>query len=148
MFKNLAKLYETDFVAWTEETTKLIKEKQFEEVDWNSVIEEIESLGKSDKRELKSRLAVLIQHLLKWQYQQNLRSGSWKNTIDEQRNSIADLLNDSPSLKPYITEIIEQSYRRGGKAAINETGLSPNTFPSECCYTIKEILDDNFLPEM
>ncbi|MGK7957000.1 MAG: DUF29 domain-containing protein [Crocosphaera sp.] len=147
MLKTLAKLYETDFVAWIEETTKLIKEKQFEKVDWNSVIEEIESLGKSDKRELKNRLAVLIQHLLKWQYQQNLRSASWKNTIDEQRNSITDLLDDSPSLKPYLTEIIHQSYSRGRKAAINETGLSTNTFPSECCYTIEQILDDNFLPE-
>ena len=148
MLKTLAKLYETDFVAWTEETTNLIKEKQFEKVDWNSVIEEIESLGNSDKRELKNRLAVLIQYLLKWQYQQNLRSDSWKNTIDEQSNSISDLLDDSPSLKPYLTEIIHQSYSRGRKAAINKTGLSANTFPSEFCYTIEQILSDNFLPEM
>jgi hypothetical protein len=145
MLKTLAKLYETDFFAWTEETTKLIKQGQFNQVDWNSVIEEIESLGKSDKRELKSRLAILMQHLLKWQYQPNLRSSSWQNTIDEQRNSITDLLNDSPSLKPYLTEIIDECYQRGRKAAINETGLSVNNFPIECCYTTSEILDNNFL---
>ena len=133
-------------IQTSEETAKLIKQRQFEEVDWNAVIEEIESLGKSDKRELKSRLAVLIQHLLKWQYQQHLRSCFWKNTIDEQRNSISDLLSDSPSLNAYITEIIDQSYRRGKKAAINETGLSPNHFPKDCSYTIGQILDSNFFP--
>ncbi|MGB5769864.1 MAG: DUF29 domain-containing protein [Crocosphaera sp.] len=147
MLKTLAKLYETDFFAWTEETTKLIKQRQFNQVDWNSVIEEIESLGKSDKRELKSRLAVLMQHLLKWQYQPKLRSFSWQNTIDEQRNSITDLLNDSPSLRPYLSEIIDQCYHRGRKAAINETGLSANSFTSEYCYTMTQILDANFLPE-
>ena len=140
-------LYETDFVEWTEQTVQLIRSRQFERVDWENVIEEIESLGRSDRRELKSRLEVLLQHLLKWQYQPNLRSGSWQNTIDEQRNRITDLLQESPSLKPYPEEVLAESYRRGRKAASNETELPLDLFPSECPYSITQVLDAEFLPE-
>ena len=84
--KSAAQLYETDFVAWTEKTVQLIRARQFGQVDWDAVIEEIESLGRSDRRELKSRLEVLLQYLLKWQFQSSLRSGSWQITIDVQRN--------------------------------------------------------------
>ena len=112
-----ARLYEIDFVDWTEKTTQLLRNGQFKQVDWEAIIEEIESLGRSERRELKSRLEVLLQHLLKWQYQSNLRSSSWQNTIDEQRNRIQDLLVDSPSLNPYLEEVIGESYRRGRKAA-------------------------------
>lgn len=81
--KSTAQLYETDFAAWTEKTVQLIRAGQFGQVEWDAVIEEIESLGRSERRELKSRLEVLLQHLLKWQYQSSLQSGSWRNTIDE-----------------------------------------------------------------
>ncbi|HBL09971.1 MAG TPA: DUF29 domain-containing protein [Cyanobacteria bacterium UBA11162] len=144
--KTIDQLYDTDFVAWTEQTVQLICAGQFEQVDWEAVIEEIESLGRSDRRELKSRLEVLLQHLLKWQYQPYLRSGSWQNTIDEQRNRIADLLDDSPSLKSYSEEVLADCYRRGRKAASNETELSLDTFPVECPYTIIQVLDDEFVP--
>ena len=140
-------LYEIDFVAWTEQTAKLIRAREFDRVDWEAVSEEIESLGKSDRRELKSRFEVLLQHLLKWQYQSNLRSNSWRNTIDEQRNRIEDLLQDSPSLKPYLEEVLAECYRRGRKAASNETELPLDTFPVDCPYTIAQILDAEFLPE-
>lgn len=145
--KTTPSLYKTDFVAWTEETAKLINAREFSQVDWQAVVEEIESLGKSDRRELKSRLEVLLQHLLKWQYQSNLRSSSWQNTIYEQRNRIVDLLTDSPSLQPYLTEVLPESYHRGKKAASNETKLPINTFPADCPYSIDEILDSEFLPE-
>lgn len=144
--KTTDQLYETDFVAWTEETVQLIRAGQFGQVDWQAVIEEIESLGRSDRRELKSRLEVLLQHLLKWQYQSNLRSGSWRNTIDEQRNRIADLLDDSPSLKPYLESALAECYRRGRKAASNETELPLDTFPVNCPYTIIQVLNHEFLP--
>lgn len=147
MPKTTAQLYETDFVAWTEETVQLIRAREFGQVDWDAVVEEIESLGRSERRELKSRLEVLLQHLLKWQYQSNLRSGSWRNTIDEQRNRIEDLLQESPSLKSYPEEVLAECYKRGRKAARNETELSLNTFPAECPYTITQILDTEFLPE-
>ncbi|WP_414530649.1 DUF29 domain-containing protein [Nodularia chucula] len=147
MPKTLAQLYETDFVGWTEQTVQLIRAAQFAQVDWDAVIQEIESLGRSERRELKSRLEVLLQHLLKWQYQSTLRSGSWQNTINEQRYRIADLLQDSPSLKSYPQEVLPESYSRGRKAAINETQLPQSKFPVECPYTIAQILDTEFLPE-
>jgi hypothetical protein len=142
-----AHLYETDFAVWTEQTVQLIRARQFGQVDWEAVIEEIESLGRSERRELKSRLEVLLQHLLKWQYQSNLRSGSWRNTIDEQRNRIEDLLQESPSLKPYLEEVLAECYRRGCKAATNETELPLNTFPAKCPYPITQVLDTDFLPD-
>ncbi|WP_373528071.1 DUF29 domain-containing protein [Nostoc sp.] len=145
--KSVTQLYETDFVAWTEETVQLIQAGQFGQVDWDAVIEEIESLGRSDRRELKSRLEVLLQHLLKWQHQSSLRSSSWRNTIDEQRNRIADLLQESPSLKSYPEEVLAQCYDRGFKAASNETELPINTFPVECPYAIAQVLDAEFLPD-
>jgi hypothetical protein len=145
--KAATRLYETDFVSWTEQTAQLIRAAQFGQVDWEAVVEEIESLGRSDRRELKSRLEVLLQHLLKWQYQSNLRSGSWRNTIDEQRNRIEDLLQESPSLNPYLEDVLAECYRRGRKAASNETELSVNTFPVECPYTITQILDGEFMPD-
>ncbi|MBE9051731.1 DUF29 domain-containing protein [Nostocales cyanobacterium LEGE 11386] len=145
--KTIPQLYETDFVAWTEQTVQLIRAGKFAQVDWDAVIEEIESLGRSDRRELKSRLEVLIQHLLKWQYQSILRSGFWRNTIDEQRNRIADLLQDSSSLKSYPEEVLAECYRRGLKAAMNETELPQDKFPVECPYSIAQILDAEFLPD-
>ncbi|WP_313931849.1 MULTISPECIES: DUF29 domain-containing protein [Nostoc] len=144
--KTAAQLYETDFVAWTKHTVQLIRDRQFDQIDWDAVIEEIESLGRSERRELKSRLEVLLQHLLKWQYQSNLQSGSWQNTIDEQRNRIIDLLQESPSLKSYPEEVLAQCYHRGLKAASNETKLAIDTFPTECPYSIAQILDAEFLP--
>ena len=147
ILKSAAQLYETDFVAWTEKTVQLIRARQFGQVDWDAVIEEIESLERSDRRELKSRLEVLLQHLLKWQYQSSLQSGSWQNTIDEQRNKILDLLQESPSLKFYPEEVLAQCYHRGLKAASNETELPINMFPVECPYSIAQILDAEFLPD-
>ncbi|MEH1856520.1 MAG: DUF29 domain-containing protein [Nostoc sp.] len=146
--KSAAQLYETDFAAWTEKTVQLIRAGQFGQVDWDAVIEEIESLGRSERRELKSRLEVLLQHLLKWQHQSSLRSGSWRNTIDEQRHKIADLLQESPSLKSYPEEVLAQCYHRGLKAASNETELPINTFPVECPYSIAQVLDGEFLPDI
>ncbi|MBW4644697.1 MAG: DUF29 domain-containing protein [Goleter apudmare HA4340-LM2] len=145
--KTLNRLYETDFVAWTENTVQLIRAGQLGQVDWEAVIEEIESLGRSERRELKSRLEVLLQHLLKWQYQPSLRSGSWQNTIDEQRNQIVDLLQESPSLKSYPEEVLAECYRRGRKAASNETELSLDRFPVDCPYPIVQVLDAEFLPD-
>ncbi|MBD2089646.1 DUF29 domain-containing protein [Microcoleus sp. FACHB-1515] len=146
MAKLTARLYETDFVAWAEQTAQQIRSQQFDRLDWEAIAEEIESLGRSERRELKSRLEVLLQHLLKWQYQPNRRSGSWRNTIDEQRNRIADLLQESPSLRPNLAELLAECYQRGRKAASNETELAIETFPAECGCSIAQILDDQFLP--
>lgn len=97
---NSPTLYNTDFNLWIEETVKQLKSGDFQEIDIDNLIEEIESMGKSEKRELKSRFAVLMMHFLTWKYQPTKRSNSWLTTIREQRLQLSLLLKDSPSLKP------------------------------------------------
>ncbi len=102
-------LYQKDYYGWLQENAQLIRERKFSEVDADNLIEELESMGKSEKRELSSRLTVLLMHLMKWQYQAVRRSTSWRNTIAVQRIDIQDLLEDSPSLR---TEILGQNRNR------------------------------------
>ncbi len=144
---NLQTLYDTDFDLWIEETVKKLKAGSFNEVDLDNLIEEIESMGKSNKRELKSLLAVLLMHLLKWKYQPSKRSNSWLNTIREQRLQLSLLLEDSPSLKPLLEQQFEQWYQYARKEAVKETNLSLDTFPQSCPFTIETVLDSDFLPE-
>ncbi len=143
---NLKTLYDTDFVRWASEMGQLMRDHNYGQVDWENVIEEIESLGKSARRELKSRLEVLLMHMLKWQYQPSMRTGSWIGTINEQRDRIEDLLEESPSLKSLVSEYLPDSYRRARRNAIAETGLQAHSFPVECPYTIAQVLDAEFLP--
>ena len=103
--KKLNTLYERDYYQWLRQTATLLKKKEFTELDLGNLIEEIESLGKSEKRAVKSNLVVLILHLLKWRYQPEKRSRSWKSSIREHRRRIEYLLSDSPSLKNYLSEI-------------------------------------------
>lgn len=140
-------LYDTDFNLWIETQVQLLRDHQLNELDIENLIEEIESLGKSDKRQLKSRLEVLLHHLLKWQYQPSLRSGSWKGTIGEQRKRIRDLLLDSPSLKPYLENIVADCYEDARYQAFLETGLSCETFPPNCPYAIADVFNPVFWPE-
>jgi hypothetical protein len=139
-------LYEQDFYLWLNETAQKLKNKDFEAIDLENLIEEIESMGRSEKRELSSRLIVLIFHLLKWKYQPSHRSSSWENTIDEQRNALILILEDSPSLKNFIEGEIEKRYPTACKRASKETHLPINTFPVNCPFTVTEILDFDFYP--
>ncbi|MFB2876536.1 DUF29 domain-containing protein [Floridanema aerugineum] len=141
-----SELYETDFYAWTVEQAKFLRNEDWNNLDISNLAEEIESLGKQDRRELKNRLRVLIGHLLKWEFQANKRSNSWSNTIDEQRFQILGLLQESPSLKPYLPDAISEVYKYALKLAIGETSLSKETFPQECPYSLEQILDFEFLP--
>ncbi|MBV8885391.1 MAG: DUF29 domain-containing protein, partial [Chroococcidiopsidaceae cyanobacterium CP_BM_RX_35] len=127
-------LYDTDFVLWTEKTADLLRSGAFSDVDWVNVIEEIESLGRSDKRALKSQTTRVIMHLLKWQYQPERRSNSWRGSIVEGRVQIRDLLFDSPSLKPYLNSIFATCYRDAVEQASAETGLQTEKFPNNCPY--------------
>ncbi|WP_107670378.1 DUF29 domain-containing protein [Cyanothece sp. BG0011] len=144
---NSSTLYDTDFNLWIEATVKQLKSGDFNEIDLDNLIEEIEAMGRSEKRELKSRLAILIMHLLKWKYQGIKRSNSWLNTIREQRLQLSLLLQDSPSLKPLLEQEFEQWYNYAKKEAAKETKLSLNTFPESCPFTIEMVLDSDFLPE-
>lgn len=137
-------LYEQDFYMWIETTAKQLKEGKFDEVDLTNLIEEIESMGRSEKRELKSRLIVLLMHLLKWQYQPEKRSESWRSTISEQRICIEGLLEDSPSLKPLISEVFDDCYQKARLKAADETGIKLNFFPKESPFSLEETLQVSF----
>ena len=137
-------LYETDFYAWTLEQSKLLKEGNFEYLDITHLVEEIESLGRQERRELESRLGVLIGHLLKWNYQPENPSKSWRATIREQRRSAQKLLLQNPSLQPYLTQIIADAYESGKDLVIGETPLDYSDLPENCPYTLEQLFDPNF----
>ena len=139
-------LYETDFYAWTQEQAKLLKHQQWSQLDLPNLIEEIESLGKQQRAELRNCLSILIGHLLKWQYQVSKRSRSWLNTIRIQRIDVVQLLAENPSLKSYLEEAIQIAYTKGTALASGETNLPRKTFPENCPYTLEEILNDSFYP--
>ena len=124
-----AELYAQDFFEWTQTTAALIRAGKWQAIDPESVAEEIESLGKRDRRELGGRLQVLVMHLLKWRYQPSERSGSWRGTVEDQRMEIVDLLDDSPSLRRQVPAILAQRYPRARAKAGGETGLPVETFP-------------------
>jgi Domain of unknown function DUF29 len=140
-------LYDRDFVAWIEETIDRLKAKDYSAVDWNNVIEELDTMGRRERKSLKSNLVILLLHLLKWQYQPALRSGSSKGSIVEHRQRIQDDLIDSPSLKPYLYEILVSAYLDACDRAAAETGLSLTIFPVDCDYPIESILDRTFFPD-
>ena len=144
-----ADLYEQDFFRWTQTTAALIREGKWYAVDAESVAEELESLGKRDRRELESRIEVLTMHLLKWRYQPEGRehSHSWYDTILEQRGQIQRLLDDSPSLRPQTATVLVQRYPRGCRRAMGDTQLPETIFPQTCPWTIEQLLDDDFWPE-
>jgi len=141
-------LYETDFYAWTQRQSELLRLKEFAEVDWNNLIEEIESLGRNERREIKSRLGVLLMHLLKLEYQRRpwFLTRSWRNTIAEQRNRLDAALAESPTLRAQINELITEAYPYAIKDAARETGLPRATFPAVCPYSVEQLLDEDYWP--
>ncbi len=145
--KNQDTLYDRDYYQWLTKTAELLRLKEFNKLDLENLIEEIESLGKSEKRAIKSNLIVVILHLLKWQYQPQKRSNSWKSSIREHRRRIQELLTDSPSLNNYLPEIFTACYVAAKKQASDETGLSIMFFPKECPFSLEESLDEDFLTE-
>jgi hypothetical protein len=139
-------LYDRDFYAWTQQQVTLIREVRWEEIDRANLLEEIESLGKQQRQELRNRLGVLMGHLLKWQYQPQNHSRSWLSTSRLQRLEIVDLLDDNPSLKPYLDDAIDWAYLKGLAIVIDETNLSDQIFPQRSEYSLENILDDQFYP--
>ena len=148
--------YDGDFYAWTQEQAQRMRELAAalhgqrdplaQRIDFENVAEEIESLGRSDKRAIKRRLKVLLLHLLKWAYQPERRSKSWEATIMEQRQRISDLIEESPSLTAYPGEVLVGEYALARMGAAGETGLPEETFPATCPFTIDQVLDTDWLP--
>lgn len=145
-FEKNSTLYEQDFYGWTQQQAKLLREGTLNQLDLVNLAEEIESLGKQQRQELRNRFGILLGHLLKWQFQPNKRSKSWFVTLREQRREIGYLLAENPSLKPYISEALQKGYQSGIDLAVRETSLTDQDFPTECPYTLEEVLDTGFFP--
>ena len=139
--------YESDVVAWASEQASLIRAGRFELLDREHVAEEIEDVGKSEQRELASRMAVLLAHLLKWQYQADRRVASWEKTILAQRKEIAYGLHDTSSLVPKLQEArwLEMVWAKAVAQAVGETGL--DCFPDACPWAMQEVLNEGWLPD-
>lgn len=145
-----SKLYEEDYCLWLETMTKLLKDKQFHLLDIENLVEEVEGLTRSERRELRNRLTVLLEHLLKlsyWQQEKDRNARGWLNTIREQRRQIKLLLQDSPSLKSYAREVFAHCYQDAREDVIVKTNFSSNTFPDSSPFTLKESLNPDFLPD-
>ncbi|MCI4625630.1 MAG: DUF29 domain-containing protein [Candidatus Magnetoovum sp. WYHC-5] len=140
-------LYEVDFYQWALYNANLLKQGRFTEVDIENVVEELESMGRGEKKELRNRLAILIMHLLKWQYQPQRRSESWKITINTQRVDIEFILKDSPSLKHVVEIVIDEAYKKSGLMFQKETGINKKHLPNICPYNFEQLIDYDFLPE-
>jgi len=139
-------LYDTDFNLWIEQTITALKSGDLQTLDLDNLIEEIEAMTRSDKREIFNRLKVLIMHLLKCQYQPQKKTSSWIKTINEQRDQIELVLADSPSLRAYLTSKLEEIYKKAKRDAVTETKLTPEAFPTDCPFTEEQILDSEYFP--
>jgi hypothetical protein len=139
--------YEKDFYSWTQEQADLLRKGQFKNLDIPNLIEEIETMGRSEKRELESRLTILLLHLLKWKYQEVRRGRSWQLSIDEQRIQFEDTLNENPGLKPQLDEIVKKAYRLAVIKASRETKISKAVFPECCPWNLAQLLEEGFYPD-
>ena len=136
--------YDRDFYAWITKNVALLRRGHFAEADAENIAEELESIGKRDLRQLRSRLQVLVMHLLKWKYQREKQSKSWVGTIDHQRDEIEALLLDSPSLRGELDNALGKIYPKAVRDACRETDLPETLFPKSCPFEIGEILDSGF----
>ena len=140
--------YEQDFVGWLNTQAELLNTGKVNELDIKNLVEEIEAMGRSEKRELESRMIILVMHLLKWTFQPNYQSRSWANTINEQRRRIGRVIKDSPSLKNSLndTEWFNDIWQSALYQAVSETGLDIKIFPEQPIWTTQQILVDDFFP--
>ncbi|RBP08536.1 uncharacterized protein DUF29 [Roseiarcus fermentans] len=143
----MSNVYESDFYAWAMEQAELLRARRFDAADIDNIAEEIESMGRGEKRELVNRLAVLLLHLLKWQFQPGFRSPSWNSTIREQRIRLRSHLKDNPSLKSRLDEAYAEAYELAVVGAARETGMPDTAFPRAIPFRLEQAVDDAFWPE-
>ena len=139
--------YEDDFEQWCYEQAELLRQRRFAELDLPNIIEELADMGKEQRRALSSSYRILIAHLLRWQFQPQLRSRSWEQTIYRERDNIIDREKMNPSLGKETKRIIEEVYRRAIREAAKETELPRTTFPFDCPYSIEELRDPDWMPD-
>jgi hypothetical protein len=140
-------LYEADFYAWTVSTANLLRQQRFMEIDIAHLAEELEDMGKRERRALESHIRNVVLHLLKWRYQPEKRGASWRQSIRNGRIDIQKLLRDSPSLASQISQMLDDEYLAARADAFDETGLSENIFPTQCPFTSEQVLDAGFWAE-
>lgn len=140
-------LYEIDYLLWIETTLQQLRDRDYNQVDWQNLLEAIEDMGKSERHSIKSNLTVVLMHLLKWEFQPQCRTGSWAGSITQHRTRILYALEDSPSLNNYLPEVLETAYSRARQEASDETQLPLSMFPLDCPYAIEQVLDDEFWPD-
>lgn len=139
--------YETDFYTWTQEQANLLKAGRFSDVDLSNIIEEIEAMGRSEKRSLESRLTVLLVHLLKWQFQSERRGKSWTFTISEQRRKIRKLLSENPGLNFELSKVLIDAYEDAIFKASYETGINAAVFPKAMPWSFEQVMNTDFFPD-
>ena len=139
--------YEADYARWCAEQGVLLREGRLDALDRQNLAEEIESLGRSDKREIESRLKILLVHLIKYKFQPEGRSGSWRATIKEQRFRIAKILQESPSLRGHPAEALAEEYLLARSEAVAEANLSETLIPGDSPFSVEQVLGQNFLPD-
>lgn len=138
--RSSASLYETDFLLWLEQQSAALKAGHFETLDIPNIVEELDGLASSRRHELRSRMRILLQHLLKLKYQPAKAAGSWKATVRDQRAEIGLLLEESPSLRRLIPQAISKEYPLARRNAADETGMPADAFPEDCPFSLDEIL--------
>ena len=138
--------YDADFVLWLEKQARLLRCGRFDDLDMEHLTEVLEAMAGKERRELRSRLTVLLVHLLKCRYQPHRKASSWLATLGEQRTQVALQLEDSPSLRLHLTEYADKAYQSAVKRAAHETGLDSRAFPPSNPYTIDEMMDLDFIP--
>ncbi len=139
--------YDRDFHAWSVEQAAWLRQSRPHDVDWENVAEEIESLGKRDRRKVASDLNKILEHLIKWRYQPAKRKAGWRSSIREHRDRIARILGDSPSLRTLPSEVLADEYRRARDAALDDTGLPADRIPRHCPFSIEDVLDPSYWPD-
>lgn len=146
MNTNATTEYDQDFYTWAMQNAERLRQGRFAELDSEHIAEELESMGKSERRALESHLSTVLRHLLKWRYQPGLRSPRWRPSIQNGRTAIAKLITDSPSLKSRLVDILTTEYPSARADAIDETGLPEAVFPKDCPFTLEQALDPGYRP--
>jgi predicted nucleic acid-binding Zn-ribbon protein len=141
----MSDLYDRDFYAWANRQAALLRAGKLADADIANIAEEIESMGRSEKRELVTRLNVLLLHLLKWRFQPERRSRSWQVSVANTRDELADHLADNPSLKAMLPEAVAKAYSRARRSASVETGLPEGTFPTDCPWTFDQAMGEDLI---
>jgi hypothetical protein len=140
-------LYEQDFYLWLARQAALLREGHLHDLDVANLLEEIEDMGRSARKAIKSNLIVLLTHLLKFQFQPEQRSSGWHGSVVEHRRRLRDDFEESPSLRPYAAEVFARAYGDAREQASAETGLPLRSFPRSCPHTLDQALDARFLPD-